>query len=114
MIERVKSNRRLVIKKLFVSALLFITLSSSVFAFTPQMSFFVNGTTAISRVFNNTGRPFICSGTAFGQTYNGVILNSWFNQIYVTPGMFADAYVYSNYYDPFARAWAQVDCQFAW
>ena len=101
-------------KKLIFAATLFTLLTSSVFAFVPQLSFFVNREVATSRVFNNTARPFICSGMAFGQTYNGVVLNAWFNQIYVAPGMFADAYVYSNYYDPFARAWAQVDCQFTW
>ena len=114
MIEIVIFLRRPNVKKLFLSALLFSALSTSAFAFIPQMSFFVNGEVAISRVFNYTGRPFVCSGTAFGQTYSGLVLNSWFNQIYVTPGMYADAYVYSNYYNPFLRAWAQVDCQFTY
>ena len=101
-------------KKLLISAAIFLGLTSSVFAFVPQMSFFVNGEVATARIFNYTARPFVCSGSAFGQTYRGVVLNSWFNQIYVTPGMFADAYVYTNYYDPFMNAWAQVDCQFTW
>jgi hypothetical protein len=101
-------------KKLILSAVLFLGLSSSVFAFIPQMSYFVNGEVATTRVFNTTNRPFICSGTAFGQTNSGMVLSAWFNQIYVAPGMFANAYVYTNYYDPFFRAWAQVDCQFTW
>ncbi len=101
-------------KKLILSAFLFATLSTSAFAFVPQMSFFVNREVATARVFNTTGRPFVCSGTAFGQTYQGVVLNSWFNQVYVAPGMFADAFVYSNFYDPFVTSWAQVDCQFSW
>lgn len=101
-------------KKLFLAAVVFSTLTSSAFAFAPQMSFFVNGEVAISRVFNNTGRPFICEGNAFGQTYAGAVLNSWFSQLYVTPGMSVDAYVYSNNRDPFINAWAQVDCQFTW
>lgn len=101
-------------KKFMLSAVVFLTLSSSAFAFFPQMSYFVNGEVATARVFNYTGRPFVCSGTAFGRTYNGVVLNAWFNQIYVTPGMYADAFVYSNYYDPFVNVWAQVDCQFTW
>ena len=101
-------------KKLFLTAFIFLTFSSSVFAFVPRMRFFVNREVAIARVFNQTGRPFVCSGTAFGQTYSGYVLNSWFNQIYVLPGMYADAYVYSNYYDPFVSAWAQVECQHTW
>lgn len=101
-------------KKLMLSAFVFLALTSSVFAFIPQMSFYVNRDVATARVWNYTGRPFICSGTAFGQTYSGIVLNSWFNQLYVAPGVYADAYVYSNFYDPFTTAWAQVDCQFAW
>lgn len=101
-------------KKLMLSALLFLTLSTSVFAFVPQMSFNVNGQVATTRVWNYTGQAFVCSGTAFGQTYGGVVLNSYFNQVYVAPGMYADAFVYSNYYDPFVNAWAQVNCQFVW
>ncbi len=99
-------------KKLLLATAIFLTLSSSVFAFIPQMSFFVNRDVATARVWNTSGRPFICSGVAFGQTYNGVVLNSWFNNLYVAPGVSADAYVYSNYYDPFMSAWAQVDCYF--
>lgn len=101
-------------KKLMLAFIMTLTLTTSAFAFIPQMSFFVNREVATARVWNTTGRPFICSGVAYGQTYNGVVLNSWFNQLYVAPGMHADAFVYSNFYDPFINAWAQVDCQFTW
>lgn len=101
-------------KKLVLSAVIFLTLSTNVFAFVPHMSFFVNREVATARVWNNSGRPFVCSGVAFGQTYNGLRLNTWFNNLYVAPGMSADAYVYSNFYDPFVNAWAQVDCQYSW
>lgn len=99
-------------KKLMLSMLVFISLSTSAFAFMPQMSFFVNRETATAQIWNNTNTPFVCSGSAFGRTYSGVVLNTWFNQIYVAPGMYAYAYVYSNYYDPFMNAWANVDCAF--
>ena len=101
-------------KKLILSVSLFVALSSSAFAFIPQMSYFVNRGFATSRVFNTTGQPFICSGTAFGQTSSGLVINAWFNQLYVAPGGYADAYVTTNFYDPFVNAWAQVQCQFAW
>ncbi len=101
-------------KKLFISlALLTVTLSNA-FAFYPEMSFFVNREVAVARVWNRNFQPMVCSGYAFGQTYSGVVLNSWFNSLYVMPGMYADAYVYSNFYDPFIRSWAQVDCQYTW
>lgn len=101
-------------KKLMLSAALFLALSTSLLAFVPQINFFVSGEMATARIFNHSGYPLVCSGVAFGLTYNRVVLNSWFNRIYIHPGMFADAYVYSNYYDPFISSWAQVDCQFAW
>ncbi len=99
-------------KKLMLSALVFISLTTSVFAFMPQMSFFVNREIATAQIWNNTHRPFVCTGTAFGRTYNGMVLNTWFNHVYVAPGMYAYAYVYSNYYDPFMTAWASVDCYY--
>lgn len=89
-------------------------LSSSAFAFIPQMSFYINREVAVTRVWNTTNRPFVCSGIAYGQTYQGVMLNAWFNNLYVAPGAYAHAYVYSNYYDPFVRTWAEVNCQFTW
>lgn len=93
---------------------LLLALSSQAFAFIPQMSFFVNREVATARIWNTTARSFVCSGVAYGQTYYGVQLNSWFSNLYVAPGMSADAYVYSNFYDPFVNSWAQVDCQFTW
>lgn len=99
-------------KKLMISAFVFLSLTSSVFAFVPQMSFFINREVATVQVWNNTPQPFVCSGTAFARTYNGVILNSMFSYLYVAPGMNAYAYVYSNFYDPFTTAWANVDCQY--
>jgi len=114
MIQVIFNHKGTNMKKLLFSALLFLTLTNSVFAFIPQMSFFVNREVATARIWNNTSSSFICSGIAYGRTYNGVVLNSWFNQIYVAPGMYADAYVYSNFYDPFVYNWAEVDCQFIW
>lgn len=101
-------------KKLIIACALLVVTMSQAFAFYPQMNFFVNREVATARVWNTGHRAMICSGYAFGQTYSGVVLNAWFNSLYIRPGMYADAYVYSNYYDPFARAWAQVDCQFTW
>jgi hypothetical protein len=101
-------------KKLIITCALFIVTISNAFAFFPQLNSFVNGEVATTRVWNTSYRAMVCSGNAFGQTYNGVVLNSWFNNLYIMPGMYADAFVYTNYYDPFARAWAQVDCQFTW
>ena len=100
-------------KFLVVIAITILSLSQA-FAFYPQLSFFVNREVATTRIWNTSYQPMVCSGYAFGQTFNGVVLNSWFNTIYVGPGMYADAYVYSNFYDPFVNSWAQVDCQFTW
>ena len=78
------------------------------------MQFFVNREVAVVQVWNTTGRPIVCSGTAFGRTYQGVVLNAWINGLVVYPGAFANAYVYSNFYDPMVQSWAQIDCQIGW
>lgn len=112
MIELVRTSLEVTMKKFIITCALLLVTMTQAFAFCPQMSFFVNRQVATARVMNASYRPMVCSGYAFGQTYSGLVLNSWFNNMYIAPGMYADAYVYSNYYDPFARAWAQVDCQF--
>jgi len=105
-------------KKQFLLKLFFTTLlmsfSTLSWAFAPRMEFFVNREVAISRVWNNTYRPIVCSGQAFGRTYQGVVLNFWVNQIVVYPNTFVEVYVHSNFYDPMASAWAQMDCQFTY
>ncbi|MFA6236101.1 MAG: hypothetical protein WC635_02145 [Bacteriovorax sp.] len=101
-------------KLMLLAVLLSALLSTSAFAFIPQMSFYVNREVAVTRVWNTTNRPFVCSGYAIGTTYSRIQLSAWFSNLYVAPGMSADAYVYSNYYDPFVNASAEVNCQFTW
>ena len=101
-------------KKFILSAIAALTISTSAFAFVPQMEYFVNREVAVARVWNTTFRPIVCSGQAFGRTYQGVVLNAWINNVVIYPGVSADAYVHSNFYDPMVQAWAQVDCQIAW
>jgi hypothetical protein len=101
--------------KKFMFTLMFVmTLSSSAMAFAPQLEFYVNREVAVSRVWNNTFRPIVCSGQAFGRTYSGVVLNSWVNQIVIYPNTYVEVYVHSNFYDPMLQAWAQIDCQIPW
>lgn len=101
-------------KKMILSSFAFLTLSTQAFAFIPQMEFYVNREVAVARVWNTSFRPIVCSGQAFGRTYQGVVLNSWINGLVVYPSASADVYVYSNFYDPMSQAWAQIDCQIAW
>ena len=101
-------------KKLILSAMTFLTISGSAFAFVPQMQFFVNREIGIARVFNTTFRPIVCSGMAFGRTYNGVVLNAYANNLVIYPNSFVNVYVHSNFYDPMAVAWAQINCEFGW
>lgn len=99
-------------RKFFISSALFagLSLSAQAYTFVPPMNFFVNRDVATTRVFNSTAFPIVCSGQAFGQTYGGVVLNAWLNNVVIYPGQWADATVFSNYYDPFARAWANIGC----
>lgn len=97
-------------KKLILSAVAALTISASANAFIPQTQTFVNREVAVVRVWNTSFTPIVCSGYAFGRTWNGVVLNAWMNQVVVYPNAYVDAYVYSNFYDPMVQAWAQVDC----
>ncbi len=101
-------------KKLALSFVVFLTVSSQAHAFIPQMSFFVNREVAIARVWNTTYRPIVCYGQAFGRTWNGVVLNTWVNQLVIYPNTSVDVYVHSNFYDPFVQSWANIDCQIGW
>ncbi len=103
-------------KKLLLATGLFVMFSTSVMAnfFVPPMNFFVNRDVATARVFNTTPFPMTCSGNAFGRTWSGVVLNTWVNQLTVYPGQWVDVTVFSNYYDPFATAWANIQCYRSW
>lgn len=95
----------------FVSLIFILSFFNSALAFTPRMDFFVNREVAVARIWNTTYRPVLCSGQAFGQTWRNLTLNAFINGALIYPNQSMDVYVYSNYYDPMVRAWAQVDCQ---
>jgi hypothetical protein len=97
-------------KKLLLAAAIVMTLTSNAFAFIPQMSYFVNREVAVSRVWNNTYNRIVCSGFAYGRTFQGVVLNSFVNNMVIFPGQSVDVYVHSNFYDPMIVAWADINC----
>lgn len=101
-------------KKMILSFVAFVAITSSAFAFAPSMSFFVDREIATARVWNTSHRPIVCYGNAFGQTFSGVVLSSYINGLVIYPNRLVDIYVHSNYYDPFSTAWANIDCQFTW
>lgn len=101
-------------KKFILSTLAALTISTSAWAFIPQVQTFVNREVAVVRVWNTTYSPIICSGAAYGRTWNGVVLNAWMNQAVIYQNAFVDVYVHSNYYDPMTQAWAQIDCRQYW
>ncbi|MBC7713977.1 MAG: hypothetical protein H7177_11605 [Rhizobacter sp.] len=101
-------------KKFILSAITTLTISGTASAFVPQMQFFVNNQVAVARVFNTNFQPVACSGYAFGRTFQGVVLNAYANNVIIAPGAFVDVYVHSNFYDPMAQAWAQIECQATW
>lgn len=64
------------------------------------------------RVFNRFNRPILCQGMAYGQTFQGMMLNSWFNGFIPAFG-YGFAYVYSNFPgQQFVRGWGQFQCRF--
>ena len=98
-------------KKLILLSLATLTITTNANAFVPQTQAFVNREVAVIRVWNTSFHPIVCSGYAFGRTWNGVVLNSWINQVVIYPSASVDAYVHSNFYDPMVQAWAQIDCR---
>ncbi len=105
-------------KKMMSKFLILVTFifsfNASAQAFIPRMEFFVNREVAVTRVWNTTFYSVVCSGLAYGQTYQGVVLNTWINQVVVAPGAYAEAYVHPNYYDPMIRAWGEINCLRGW
>lgn len=101
-------------KKRIFTVIAALTISANVQAFVPQVQTFVNREVAVVRVWNTAFSPIVCTGAAFGRTWNGVVLNAWVNQAVIYQNAFVDVYVHSNYYDPMIQAWAQIDCQYYW
>lgn len=101
-------------KFILTAAILTAAFTTNANAFIPQMSFNVNGVVAIARVWNTSFRPIVCNGVAYGRTFQGVVLNSWVNSLVVAPNGFVEVYVTSNYYDPMASAWAEMNCNIGW
>jgi hypothetical protein len=87
----------------------FILVMALVFALAAPAFAGFNATKAWARVNNNYNFPVYCTGQVYGQTYSGIVLNSWFNG-WVHPGAYAYAYVYTNQMDPFVNAWNDIYC----
>ena len=77
-----------------------------------QANVFVNRTYVQASVFNHTNRPIVCSGQVYGRTINGVTLSAWMNNRVIYPRMNAQAYVYTNNFQPFLNGWANIWCRF--
>ncbi len=101
-------------KKLFLILLFvlsFTLISTPSFAFMPPASCFINGVTATCSVYNAWGTPIVCSGNAIAITYRGWQAFVYMNNQIIYPGEYRYLYLNANnYYDPFARAWTQLNC----
>ena len=101
-------------KKLILLVLATLTISGAASAFVPEMHFSVDtGEAAVTRIFNTTSQAIVCSGSALGTTYNGAVLNVDAKNLVINPNASVDIYVYSSYYDPMVKAWAEIECQTA-
>ena len=69
-----------------------------------------NSTTVSAVIFNNFDRPVMCRGVARGITFQGMHLESYFNNVVVYPGANAYAYVYTNMSAPFVNAASNAQC----
>ena len=62
-------------------------------------------------IVNQFNRPIVCSGYVYGETYSGVVLNSWVNNKVIWPRNYYTVYVHSNYRDSFTDGWSEVECR---
>ena len=100
-------------KKFFVLALLVLSFNSQAQAwFRVNVRVYASPVQLTAYVDNMWGRPMLCRGNVAGITYQGPVAYAYFNNIVVYPGMFAQAYAYTNNYNPFVRYTSNVYC--AW
>lgn len=95
---------------LMLKVLFLIVMPVASFAWVPQMQFQVTPQYSQVQVINPMGYQAYCQGYVFGQTQNGMVMNSWFSS-YLPAGGYAYAYVQAMppYY--FVNSWANIECQ---
>ncbi|HLE13042.1 MAG: hypothetical protein A2504_07460 [Bdellovibrionales bacterium RIFOXYD12_FULL_39_22] len=94
----------------FLMAIFIGIIPFTVFAFSPESYCSINRLDVTCSIYNPWDRPIICSGRADAITARGwQAFVFMYNQV-LYPGTYRYMYLYSNYYDPFVRARARLDC----
>lgn len=98
-------------KKLLLSAVAFLSLSASAYAYVPRVDIRLNQNTATFTIWNTLPRPIICSGQVYGMSASGHTFQTWVTNVHVPPFAYVYAYVNSTVgYNPMVHAWANVGC----
>ena len=99
-------------KKVLLSMFLVLSLSAIANAFwvNPQIS--VSQTLVRVQVVNTWGMPIFCTGEARAYTFYGQFVSGYMNRALIYPGNFSFIDVYTNQFNPFVNASANIFCDF--
>lgn len=98
-------------KKFFFAIAFALSLPTFSYAWMmPQVQFYVTPHYAQGQVNNPSPYPVYCQGYVYGQTQNGIPLNTWF-AAQVPPYSFVYAYIYANPPYVLVNAWSEIYCQ---
>ncbi|MFZ4713851.1 MAG: hypothetical protein ACOYL6_09080 [Bacteriovoracaceae bacterium] len=99
-------------KKFFACALLVLSFNSFAQWFQINARVNANPYQLTAYVDNTFNAPIVCRGNVAGITYYGQSVYAYFNNVVIFPGMFANAYAYTNQTNPFVSVQSNVAC--AW
>ena len=99
-------------KLLFVVFAFMFSLNTYAYGFRANANVFVINTQAEISVYNSFYRTIVCSGDVRGLTISGQYVNAYMNNVVIHPGMYGYAYAYTNNYNPFVSASANIYCNF--
>ena len=91
---------------------LFLTVSFNSFAqwFRVNARVNVNALQLNAYVDNTFAAPIVCQGSVAGLTYYGHPIYAYFNNVVFYPGMFAEAYAFTNQMNLFVRVNSNINC----
>jgi hypothetical protein len=101
-------------KTKFLLVALFMIFSTSSFAqfFPARANVIVLPNMVSVEVYNPHYETIICNGQVFGQTFNGLLLNTFFHEQFMPAGTMRFAYVHTLPGNPFVNGWSNIHCRF--
>jgi hypothetical protein len=97
-------------KKFIFVILLFVSFNTFAQWFRVNARVNVNAFQLYAYVDNTFAAPIVCRGSVAGITYYGQPVFAYFNNVIIYPGMFAEAYAFTNQFNPFVSVNSNVNC----